>query len=404
MGIKEKMAALLEERDALLKKSQENIEDWSDADEKRAGEVVEEFTRLKALQERQDSTSKMFSSLGREEQQQDASSQLTGSVGERFVKSDGYQGFRKSLGVSGEISDGTPINIRSVVGKADVLHTDSASLVPAPQFTEDAVYRAPRTLLSMVTRGTTDATYLPYRQVIEKASSAAIVAEATTTDGKDAAGGLKPLSKLTTAPAEAKVYTYADGLEVTTQELKDDGAIAAIIDSMLAENLEIELERVLINGTGTGIEPKGILATTGVQNVAFNTDMVTSVRKGLTKLQSVGVTPTALLLNPEDEEAWDLLKGTDGHFLGAGPFAVGPASAWGVPRIASVAVPKGKAIMGDFRTVQLLDRDPLEIVAFNQHKDYAQRNLVYIRAERRAMQLIRKPAALAVIELGGASE
>jgi hypothetical protein len=41
----------------------------------------------------------------------------------------------------------------------------------------------------------------------------------------------------------------------------------------------------------------------------------------------------------------------------------------------------------------------MSVLAFNQHKDYAQRNLTYLRAEFRALQLIRQPAKLAVVSL-----
>lgn len=400
MNIKEKLASLLAEGEALRKKAVDSPESFTEEDANRADEVVAEHDRLKSILDRQsNAVSKMAGLEVKEPDLDEDGEELTGSLGARFAKSEAYRNFHKALSPSGEISEGTPINVRAVVGKADVLHTGATNLQPSPQFTDDMVFRAPRTLLSLITRGETSASYLPYRQVVSKTNNAAVVAESTATDGAGAEGGLKPISTLGTQPAEAKAYTYADGIEVTTQELKDDGAIAAIIDSMLTENIEMRIEDMLLNGSGEGILPKGLLNTTGVNQVAFATDAVTSTRKGLTALQKLGVQPTALLLNPEDEEAWDLLTDQSGRFLGAGPFATGPAMAWGMPRVSSIAVPKGTAIMGDFRTMHLLDRDPLQIVAFNQHKDYAQRNLVYIRAERRAMQLIRKPAAFAVIEL-----
>ena len=59
----------------------------------------------------------------------------------------------------------------------------------------------------------------------------------------------------------------------------------------------------------------------------------------------------------------------------------------------------GQAIVGDFKTIHLLTRSPIEILVFNQHKDYAQRNLNYVRAEMRAMQLFRAPGKLAVVDL-----
>ena len=48
------------------------------------------------------------------------------------------------------------------------------------------------------------------------------------------------------------------------------------------------------------------------------------------------------------------------------------------------------------------DFGPDDGLAFNQHKDYAQRNLTYVRAELRGLQLIRQPAKLAIVDIKGA--
>jgi HK97 family phage major capsid protein len=145
--------------------------------------------------------------------------------------------------------------------------------------------------------------------------------------------------------------------------------------------------------------------TTGVLQQAFATDAVTSVRKGKTLLWETSSTaPQAIVLNPEDDEEFDLLKDDMGRFYGNGPFGTGPQSIWAVPRVTSAAMPKGQALMGDFRAFQLLIFEALAILAFNQHKDYAQRNLVYVRAELRALQLFRQPAKLAVVQLAAGAE
>lgn len=69
-----------------------------------------------------------------------------------------------------------------------------------------------------------------------------------------------------------------------------------------------------------------------------------------------------------------------------------------MPRVLSTKIPVGTAIVGEFTQMALLDREGLSVVAFNQHKDYAQRNLTYVRAELRAAQVIWRPARFAVIE------
>src|SRR5690606_6636289 len=111
--------------------------------------------------------------------------------------------------------------------------------------------------------------------------------------------------------------------------------------------------------------------TTGVLQQAFVTDMPTSIRKAITKLRTTsGANIRGVLLNPEDDEAWDLLKDSHGDWIGNGPFGQGPGSAWGYERIVSQAIPVGQALIGDFSTIHLLQKDPLEILAFNQHKDF----------------------------------
>jgi HK97 family phage major capsid protein len=174
----------------------------------------------------------------------------------------------------------------------------------------------------------------------------------------------------------------------------------SLIDSTLRENLDILTEDVLLNGAGTADEPAGILATSGVLQQAFSTDVVTTIRKAITKLRvTSGATIQGVLLNPADDEAWDLLKDASGRYYGLGPFGSGPGTAWGYERIVSQSVAVGQAIIGDFSTIHLLDLEPLAVEAFNQHKDYAQRNLTYIRAEKRAVQLIRNAARLCVVDL-----
>ena len=42
------------------------------------------------------------------------------------------------------------------------------------------------------------------------------------------------------------------------------------------------------------------------------------------------------------------------------------------------------------------------MLAFNQHADYARRNMVYVRAELRAMQLIYNPREIVVADLTAA--
>lgn len=412
MGPKEKLAALKLEAAAL--KAKAVTPEFTEEDAEKTMTVVKEIGDLETTIAKMDAATAALAQFGggTQDSRDEAPGPTlarSGSLGERFVTSEAYTNFRKAhpSGISG--SD-TPVSIKSqhigprFVGKADPAPVQSGvqgnSRAVRTNEVEDLVYRPERRLLEVITRGTTLLPWFEYRQIISKTNNASIVAEAKTTTGTTPATGLKPLSTLTTNTAEAKAFTYADGMEVTNQELTDDGIMSSLIDSTLAENLEMEIENILLNGAGTADEPRGVLATSGVLQQAFAVDVPTTVRKAITKLRTTsGANIRGVLLNPTDDEAWDLMKDADGRFLGAGPFGSGPGTAWGFERISSQAIPVGQALVGDFSTIHLLQLEALTILAFNQHKDYAQRNLTYVRAEERMVQLIRNAARLCLVDL-----
>lgn len=411
MNLKAQLAALLAEVDALSKKS---ADDLTEADVARIPDLKSEIDSVQAkIKAQEDAAAALKSAIKTEDEAPSPEREArkndgaaADSVGDAFVGSDALKAFRERHPKG--VAKGTPIQIeaRGVASKKSSMRAikaplntiDNGDTTPTrlPGI-EDVTYRKPNTLLDLITVGTTDAPWLQYRQLISVTNNAAIVPEAQT---NNTAANLKPISDLDTRTADAKAHTYADGIEATQQELNDDGALASLINGILTQNLRDEIERVILAGDDANDEPNGILNTTGVLQQAFATDVITTVRKAKTLLlETSNTTPQAILLNPEDDEALDLLKDLEGRYYSGGPFTAGPTNLWAVPRVTSAAIPVGQAIMGDFRAFQFLIYEALSILAFNQHKDYAQRNLVYVRAELRGLQLFRQPAKLAVLDL-----
>lgn len=330
------------------------------------------------------------------------------TFGERYIKSDEFKHFQ-AKNPSG-VGTGGLVHLERVrVGSMqDYLHGRKAQGevigTPVSHPTEvryptvDMVQRRPLSLLDLVSRGTAQGDF-DYVQVVEASNNAAIVAEATSPDN-----GLKPTSDFQTQLATAKAYTYADGYTVTNQMLSDAPAFASFMNAQLAYNLDTVIEDKLLNGTGSEGEPKGILHTTGVQEIeaagSEAMQLIEAVRKAKTKLRAYNAVPQAIILNPEDNEKIDLLRDGNDRFYGNGPFGVGPGTLWAMPIVESELIEAGTSLLGDFNQVALLDREGLSITAFNQHKDYAQRNLVYVRAELRAIQAIWQPAHLVHIVQG----
>lgn len=340
-----------------------------------------------------------------------------GTFGERFIKSESYEAFRKAH-PSG-VGNGSPIQIGRVkigsmsewYGHRKALTSPQANVQNIRMPLVDQVDRDRLTLLDLISRGQTGGNF-EYVQVTGVTRGAAVVPEDTT--GTDAAA-LKPVSNITTTLADAKVFTYADGYDVTNQLLADAPAFASYMNNELEYSLDSVVEDMLLNGSGTGGNPKGILNTTGVQNqtyaVADRTTfaydptnkadvmaLVKGIRRAITRVTRLGGTVTGVVMAPEDDEAIDLLQDANDRFYGQGPFGSGPGTIWGRPRVTSERLAPGAPILGDWKQVALLDREGLSVLAFNQHKDYAQRNMTYVRAELRAAQVLWKPNRLVTLD------
>lgn len=329
------------------------------------------------------------------------------TFGERFVKSAAYRGFKAEHETG--VGHGTPINIGRVkIGTLEehrsglgtkALTSPVAHVQPVRMPTVDLVDRDRLTFLDLISRGTAAGAF-EYVQITAVERNAKIVPEATS--GTDDAA-LKPVSELSTQMADAKPYTYADGYDVTNQLLADAPAFASYMNQELGYSIDWVLEDKILNGTGSSGEPKGLLNTTGVQHSEYEAgadvlEQIKAIRRAMTGiLRLPGGTVQAIVLNPEDDAEIDLLQDSDGRFYGQGPFGSGPGTLWGRPRVTSERLERGQYAIGDFKQIALLDVEGLSVLAFNQHKDYAQRNMTYVRAELRASQVIWKPSRLGLV-------
>jgi HK97 family phage major capsid protein len=323
-----------------------------------------------------------------------------GTLGERFVKSEAFREFRK--GHPSGVGSGTPIRIEAkgvgtfdeLIGRKATLTTDTGS----PAATREPGLRnylpvdEPLTFLDLITTGSTNVSYSEYRQVVSETDNAAIVAE----------GDLKPLSDMTTDTAESKAFTYADGFDITNQTLADDGALAAFMESRIRRHVLGVVEDKILNGAGAGTEPTGILNTTGTLAQAFATDVITTLAKAVEKFEANNGNSAlqAIVMNPADIWALRLLKDSNGNYQLGNPLQQGLIpTPWGAPLVRSNKVAAGSALVGRFDSVNFLTLEALNVLAFNQHKDYAQRNMVYVRAELRGRQLFYAPREVVVADL-----
>jgi HK97 family phage major capsid protein len=398
-------------RAAALKAAQDIIDGAKAADrdltadeqatvEAKFAEVEELDAKIEAAQKSADLVDRMSRFEVKEPEQVRQEQEQGGSIGERFVKSAAFKAFREN-NPSG-VGSGSPIRIeaKGIGGVAELgIGTKATITTSTGQIDQqrEAGYRSNLvdqrlSFLDLITVGTTNVAYSEYAQIVSETNNAAIVAE----------GDLKPLSDVTTALQESKAYTYADGFDITNQTLADDGALAAFMESRIRRHVLGVVEQKAFNGAGTGTEPAGIMNTTGTLAQAFDTDVITTLARAFETFETNNpdIDPQAIVMNPADLWALRLLKNGQGDYLLGNPLQQGLIpTPWGVPAVPSSKLAAGTALVGRYDSFNFLQLEALNVLAFNQHKDYAQRNMVYVRAELRGRQLFYAPREVVVADL-----
>lgn len=289
-----------------------------------------------------------------------------------------------------------PMGFKSLITGGD--NTSGGALV-VPDYTGilEMLGRPPLVLRNLISERTTQSDTVEFVRQTNITNNAAWVPEATATSGTS---GTKPEGGFTLEQVRESVKNLAEWIPATKRAIADVGQLRGMIDQELTNDLAQTEEDGFLNGDGTGENPLGILNTPGIQSQPYTNDVFTTTRQAQTKCRIVGrVVPTAYLFNPQDDEAIDLQQDQMGRFYGNGPFGVGPATLWGLPRVVSEFLPAGKAIVAAWPKAVVWDREQATISITDSHLDFFVRNMVAILAEQREAFGVIRPTAFVVIDL-----
>jgi HK97 family phage major capsid protein len=275
--------------------------------------------------------------------------------------------------------------------------------------------RKPLTIRSLVANRRTVSDAVEFVQETSHTNAAAVVAEATSSAAPTAVstgatgavtftnasgGGYKPEGSWAFAVVTTNVKTIAEWVPVTKRALADVAQLEGLINDQLAADVAEAEEDQILNGNSSGENFTGINNTSSIQTQAWATDLFTTVRKGVTKLRTVGrVNPTALVLNPADAEAIDLLKDGENRYYYGGPSQIGQRTLWGVPVVESESQASGTGLLGDFSKAVLWDREQTTVTMTDSHADFFVRNLVAVLAEERLAFGVTRPTAFCQLDL-----
>jgi hypothetical protein len=199
-------------------------------------------------------------------------------------------------------------------------------------------------------------------------------------------GDLKPEASLAGAERAAPIETYAWWKGVTRQALDDIPMIRSIIDGYLRQGvirrINYQVAAALAGDThipGAGAAGQSLFAV---------------IRLAMAQVDAAGYAANAVLLNPFDWAAIDVLMWT----LTGGTGDISRAF-WGLTPVALSGLPSGSAYVGDMReAVTYFDRQRTNVLVTDSHGDYFIRNKLVVLAEARGLGAVTNAAALVKCE------
>ena len=337
--------------------------------DKAMAELNESRQKLNALEVRLGEAEQAFAALpasGKSAQEK--------SLGEAVTAREDVQQFMAQMAAGGKGSISVPV-------KAALTSLDeSAGKLVQPHRVGLIPTMTPRlTVRDLLAVGRTDSNSVEFMREKLFTNKADVVAEGTQ----------KPESDLTFEAASAPIVTIAHWLHATRQILSDAPMLESYISTRLIQGLKLKEEAQLLNGSGVGLNIKGLY--TAAQAYDNNGITVTGetpvdrVRLSLLQVELAELVADGVVLNPIDWADIELLKTTNsGEYLFASPFAQTVPRLWGLPVVATTSMEKGKFLTGAFRTAaQLWDRWDVSVTLSTEDGNNFTKNMVTVLCEER---------------------
>lgn len=264
------------------------------------------------------------------------------------------------------------------------------TLLPVAQPIAPTPRQAKLYLRDLIPTMTTTMSRLPYVRELTPTSTelgASAVLEA----------GTKPDQSLNFQGATADPTVIAATLTLSKQLFEDASFVVQYINQRLPYLVKFKEDYEFLNGSGTWPDLTGILNTSGVQSQsATSGDPAVTIANAMAKIQVVDGQATAVVMYPTDATTMFVKRAsTSGIFDAGTPFANMPMSVWGLPVYQTRAMTQGHALVADFqRGAIIADRQQVTIETFDQHSDYAARNMLFLRCEERVGLLVPRPDVL----------
>jgi HK97 family phage major capsid protein len=249
-----------------------------------------------------------------------------------------------------------------------------------------------RTVIDLLSAGTTDRTTIDYYEETTVTNAATTVAE----------GAAKPESALNWTLRTETVRKIATWIPATDEVLADVPWMESQIRNRLAYMVQRVEERQVLAGDGTGTNLLGLINRTGIQTQAKGADPTPdAIYKAMQKVRGASGTgfaePTAYVTHPNDWTDVKLLRTTDGIYLWGNPSDEGPDRIWGKPVQQTTEITEGTGLVVSRPYAEVVRREGVTVTMSTEHSTFFTENKVAILAESRLALAVFRPSAFATV-------
>lgn len=215
-------------------------------------------------------------------------------------------------------------------------------------------------------------------------------------------------------PVTEALAKIAGFIKESDELIEDLPFLKSAIDGRLLYQLGLFIEDQLLNGIGTGGNIRGILNRVGIQTqdrgtLADTLSEPDALFSAITKVETgSGLSADGMVLNPVDYQRLRLSKDGNDQYYGGGFFSgqygqggiMEQPPVWGLRTVVTPAIAVGTALVGAFgQAGSTVSKGGVRVDATNTEGNDFTNNRITVRAERRLLLAVRRPAGFVKVAL-----
>lgn len=227
----------------------------------------------------------------------------------------------------------------------------------------------------------------------------------TNTAAETTEANALPESSVTTSLVTEPVATIGHWLKISRQLAADNKALAVYIDLRLRYGVDLRVENQIFAGNGVAPNMSGMTKAGNFTAHGYTAAALTAlgldankrfdlIGKIIGDMEANDYYADVIMLNPADWWTMRLTKDAQGRYILGDPGSMVPPSLFGRPVVSSNAVTPDNVGVADIRQAgTFYDRETVEVAMSEHDGDNFQKLLITLRAHRRCMLAMERPAA-----------